>query len=98
MLVHFKVMCICVLYNFLGCMTLAGTCIFGTTHYNFGKFRAGLLYRVPKNVPDQLKMTLVFKETTLQFVNCSIFLCEPVPPGSEPIQIFCTMSHMQTGL
>ena len=35
-------------------MTFAGTCIFGTSHYNFEKIRAGLLYRVPKKVPDQL--------------------------------------------
>jgi hypothetical protein len=53
-LVHFKAMCMCILYNFLGCLTFAGTCIFGTTHYKFEKFRAALLYRVPKKVPDQL--------------------------------------------
>ena len=45
---------------------------------------------------------LVFKETTWsysKFVYRSTFLCEPVPPCSQPIQICCTtMTNVQTEL
>ena len=45
---------------------------------------------------------LAFKETTwsyIKFVYRSTFLCEPVLPRSQPIQICCTtMTNMQTEL
>ena len=48
---------------------------------------------------------LAFKETTWSyskfecFVYCSTFLCEPVLPHSQPIQICCkTITNMQTEL
>ena len=45
---------------------------------------------------------LAFKENTWsysKFVYRSTFLCEPVPPLSQPIQICCTtMTNMQTEL
>ena len=45
---------------------------------------------------------LAFKETTWlysKFVYRSTFLCKPVPPHSQPIQICCTMiTNMQTEL
>ena len=45
---------------------------------------------------------LVFKETAWsysKFVYYSTFLCKPVPPGSQPIQICSTtITNMQTEL
>ena len=45
---------------------------------------------------------LAFKETTWsysKFVYHSTFLCEPVPPRSQSIEICCTMmTNMQTEL
>ena len=47
-------------------------------------------------------MYLAFKETTWfysKFVYRSAFLCKPVPPHSQPIQICCTMiTNMPTEL
>ena len=48
------------------------------------------------------QIILAFKETTWsysKFVYLSTFLCKPVPPRSQPIQICCTMiTNMQTEL
>ena len=67
----------------------------------FGKFVFRWKYIIPiiVNSKDDSDY-LAFKETTWsysKFVYCSTFLCEPVPPGSPPIQIYCTtITNIQT--